>query len=109
MEFKPSQALSISVLNQDNEQRFYWIEDNDQIQTIYEASDRDSDRHKLSKKIRSFEGKYSKNKVGAPSRWSFNPNSACGSIETTTIGNMHPTSKMNFVRIDFETNQYFKV
>ena len=64
MEFKPSQALSISVLNQDNEQRFYWIEDNDQIQTIYEASDRDSDRHKLSKKIRSFEGKYSKNKVG---------------------------------------------
>jgi len=64
VEFKPSQALSISVLNQDNEQRFYWIEDNEQIQTIYEASDRDSDRHKLSKKIRSFEGKYSKNKVG---------------------------------------------
>ena len=64
MEFKPSQALSISVLNQDNEQRFYWIEDNDQIQKIYEASDRDSDRHKLSKKIRSFEGKYSINKVG---------------------------------------------
>ena len=60
MEFKPSQALSISVLNQDNEQRFYWIEDNEQIQTIYEASDRDSDRHKLSKKIRSFEGKYSR-------------------------------------------------
>ena len=63
MEFKPSQALSISVLNQDNEQRFYWIEDNEQIQTIFEASDKDSDRHKLSKKIRSFEGKCSKNKV----------------------------------------------
>ena len=90
MEFKPSQALSISVLNQDNEQRFYWIEDNDQIQTIYEASDRDSDRHKLSKKIRSFEGKYSKNKVGAPSRSFYD-------------------SKMNFVQINFETNQYFKV
>ena len=67
VEFKPSQALSISVLNQDNEQRFYWIEDNDQIQTIYEASDRDTDRHKLSKKIRSFQGKIFKN------FWNFSP------------------------------------
>ena len=98
MEFKPSQALSISVLNQDNEQRFYWIEDNDQIQTIYEASDRDSDRHKLSKKIRSFEGKYSKNKVGAPSRWSFNPNSACGRIYFVRIS-LKPTdiSRFDFI------------
>ena len=28
---------------------------------------------------------------GASSRWSFGPNSACGSKETTTIGKTHPT------------------
>ena len=30
-------------------------------------------------------------KLGAPSRWSFRPIFACVSIETTTIGKMHPT------------------
>ena len=30
-------------------------------------------------------------KRGASSRWSFGPNSTWGSIETTTIGRMHPT------------------
>ena len=35
-------------------------------------------------------------KWGASSRWSFRPNSAGGSIETTTIGDTHPTLKHRF-------------
>ena len=34
-------------------------------------------------------------KWNAPSRWSFCPNSAWGSIETTTIGNTQPTLVCN--------------
>ena len=43
---------------------------------------------------------YHKNlKWGASSRWSFCPNSAWSSIETTTIGKTHPTVELKIVGI----------
>ena len=46
----------------------------------------------------------SQSKWSTPSRWSFRPNSAWGSIETTTIGNKHSTVS-NFENHQVSTDQ----
>ena len=45
-------------------------------------------------------------KVGCVFRWSFYPNPACGSIETTTIGKMHPSLlSLLHIRISIAQNR----